>query len=71
MALVQYQVVNLRIVVDIRAFGLVILRVLRLPLTFIIPSVRSWYNAALVDAVARDWPPFHTPSIKKQWIFII
>jgi len=60
-------------VVDKIALGLVILRVLQLPLTVIIPSVRGWYNAVLVDAVARDWtpPPFPTPSIKKQWIFII
>lgn len=53
-ALVQYQAVNVWIVVDKIAMGLFILRVLRLPLTVVIPSVRGWYNAALVDAVAMD-----------------
>jgi hypothetical protein len=45
-ALVQYQAVNVWIVVDKIAMGLFILRVLRLPLTVVIPSVRGWYNAA-------------------------
>ena len=61
--LVQYQVVNVWVVVE--ALGLLILRVLRLPLTVVIPSVRGWYNAALVDAVARDWAPLPHPKHKE------
>jgi hypothetical protein len=56
-ALVQYQVVNVWIVVGKIKQGLVILRGLRLPLSVIIPSVRGWYNAALVAAVTRDCVP--------------
>ena len=47
-ALVQYQVVNVWIVVDKITPELVILRVLRLPLTVVIPSVWGRYNVALV-----------------------
>jgi len=65
-AVVQYQAVNVWIVVDKIALGLVILLVLRLPLTVIIPSVRGWYNAVLVDAVARDWAPFPLPHPKHK-----
>ena len=70
-ALVQYQVVNMWIVVDKIALGLVFLRVLPLPLSIIIPPIRGWYNAALVAAVPRDCVALPHPSKKKQWIFII
>jgi len=64
-ALVQYQVVNVWIVVDKIALGLVILRVCRLPPTVIIPSVRGWYNAVLVYTVARDCPTLPLPQHKE------
>jgi len=64
-ALVQYQVVSVWIVMEKTALGLVILRVLRLPLTVVIPSVGGWYNAALSEAVARDWAALPHPKHKE------
>ena len=54
---VQYQAGNVWTVVGTVAQELLILRVLRLPLTVIIPSVRGWHNAVSVNAEARDCPP--------------